>query len=76
MMASLPSSPAGRASDEKLVSEAAERMITRFGDGALTEVKRRISELEDHGEDDARDFWRKVRTCVALLLKKDVGPSH
>lgn len=76
MMASLPSSPADPPGDEKLVNEAAERMITRFGERALTEVKRRVSELEDHGEVNTKDFWRKVQTAVALLLKKDAGPGH
>lgn len=76
MIARTPIAASDSTSEDELVAEAAEHMIARFGDHALTEVKRRIAELEEHGESTTSELWTRIYAAVEALQLKPSGPTH
>ena len=76
MIANLPIAAAETTSDEELAVEAAEHMIDRFGDRALTEVKQRIAELDFYGESGTRDLWNRIYEIVEALTGQMSDPTQ
>ncbi|HDL86358.1 MAG TPA: hypothetical protein ENH11_08565 [Candidatus Acetothermia bacterium] len=54
--------------DEKTVLSAAQNMINRYGDDALTEVDLRIAELQSRGQQDVQELWKEIRKAVELHI--------
>lgn len=76
MIAQSPIAASDPTSEDDLVAEAAEHMIARFGEHALTEVKRRIAELDEYGEASTSALWSRIHDAVELLQKKPAGSTH
>jgi len=49
--------------------QSAQQMIDRFGDDALTEIKKRVDELEELGEKDACAVWIQIRQATQTLIE-------
>lgn len=60
--------------NENDIQNAANNMIERYGDNALTEVDLRILELESRNQQAALRLWREIRRRVELLI--DTSPSQ
>jgi hypothetical protein len=60
--------------NENDIQNAANNMIERYGDNALTEVDLRILELESRNQQEALRLWREIRRRVELLI--DTSPSQ
>ena len=52
----------------KNAEEAASLMIKRYGRSALHQIDQRIEELRSHGEGEALELWREIRTTAEFLL--------
>jgi len=52
----------------KNAEEAASLMIKRYGRSALHQIDQRIEELRSHGQDEALELWRDIRTTAEFLL--------
>ena len=59
--------------NEKDIQNAANNMIERYGDNALTEVDLRILELESRNQQEALQLWREIRSRVELLVGTSTG---
>ncbi len=55
-------------SEEREIWESARKMIERYGDEALHEVKLRIRELEERDQPDARRYWERIEKALEILL--------
>lgn len=53
--------------DRKTVLAAAQNMIDRFGNDAITEVDLRITELQGQEQHDAQELWVEIRKAVKFL---------
>ena len=52
-------------------------MIDRFGDDALIEINKRISELETNKKIHALRMWIEIRAATETLMEsKNNKPSH
>ncbi len=47
---------------------SAQHMIDRYGDDALIEIKKRIRELEQSNQTEARDVWLRIRSAAETLI--------
>ena len=54
------------------ITEAANRMLERFGGDAVREVETRITELLEHGETEVAAFWQQV---LDTLIDIRIGSS-
>ena len=54
---------------DKQIWLSAQSMIDRFGDGALIEINKRISELEMNKKTRALAMWIKIRAAAEALLE-------
>lgn len=54
--------------DESEIWRAAQTMIDRYGDAALTQINLRIQELERHGDRDARSAWLRIRAAAQAIM--------
>ena len=62
---------------QQKVREAVRSIIERYGDTALQQVDQRISELQEHGEEEAVVLWQEIRTAVKhSLADKNNGDSQ
>ncbi|MBT6588836.1 MAG: hypothetical protein HN834_25570 [Rhodospirillaceae bacterium] len=43
-------------------------MIKRYGRSALHQIDQRIEELRSHGQDEALELWRDIRTTAEFIL--------
>jgi len=59
--------------NENEIQNAANHMIERYGDNALTEVDQRILELESRNQQEALQLWREIRSRVELLVGTSTG---
>ena len=59
--------------NENEIQNAANHMIERYGDSALTEVDQRILELESRNQQEALQLWREIRSRVELLVATSTG---
>jgi hypothetical protein len=59
--------------NEKDIQNAANNMIERYGDNALTEVDLRILELESRNQQEALRLWREIRRRIELLVDTSTG---
>ena len=54
--------------DQK-IWQSAQQMMDRYGDDALTEINKRIRELELNNQTEARDVWLRIRTALEALVE-------
>ena len=54
--------------------QSAQEMVNRYGDKALREIKKRIQELDQAGETEARVTWQKILEAAKAL--QDTGKRH
>ena len=54
--------------DQK-IWQSAQRIMDRYGDDALTEINKRIRELELNNQTGARDVWLRIRTAVETQME-------
>lgn len=50
--------------------KAAENMLERYGEDAVTQVDQRIAELGSRGQTEAEELWREIRKAVELLSSR------
>lgn len=62
--------------NEKDIQNAANNMIERYGDNALTEVDLRILELESRNQHEALRLWREIRNRIELLIDTSTGSTR
>ena len=53
------------------IRNAARNWIERYDKDALAQLAQRLSELEEHKEQEAHALWLKIRDEVRMLL--DIG---
>ena len=61
--------------NQKDIQNAANNMIERYGDKALTEVDLRILELESRNQQEALRLWREIRRRIELLIDTSTGST-
>lgn len=54
--------------DDREIWRAAQNMIDRYGERALTQINIRIRELERQGDPDARSAWLRIRAAARTLM--------
>jgi hypothetical protein len=62
--------------NENEIQNAANNMIERYGDNALTEVDQRIFELESRNQQEALRLWREIRSRIELLVDTSTGNTN
>jgi hypothetical protein len=55
------------------IMKAAQRMLERFGGGALDQVELRVLELQQHDEKKALALWKEIREAVKKLCQDEPG---
>jgi hypothetical protein len=60
--------------DDHEIWQSAQEMVNRYGDNALREIKKRIRELDQAGETEARAIWKMILEAAKALL--DTGKRH
>jgi hypothetical protein len=66
---------AGMVSDT-LVYRAADRLITRFGAKALSEVNRLICDAAQQNDEHRALFMIRIRLAIMILQAPPTGPLH
>lgn len=61
---------------DAIVYRAADRLIQRHGDEALSAAERRIERMLDHSDRDRLLLWLRIRRAVVALQAQPVGPLH
>jgi gas vesicle protein len=46
--------------DKQEIQSVAKNWIERYGSEVLKQLKQRLSELEEHGEQEAHSLWTKI----------------
>ena len=54
--------------NDREIWRAAQNMIDRFGDRALSQINLRIRELEWQGNSEAQAAWLRIRAAARALL--------
>ncbi len=54
--------------DKKTLQNAAQNMMDRYGETALTEINLRISELRSRNQFEALELWMEIRKTFELLM--------
>ena len=64
-------------SEEREIWISAQKMIDRFGQGALDQIDLRIAELRNSEEPQAIELWTRIRNAAIKLLDDDnPGSRH
>lgn len=56
---------------DQQIWQSVQQMMDRYGDDALTEINKRIRELELNNQTEARDVWLRIRTAVETLVENE-----
>lgn len=64
----------GSMSKKHEIWTSAQRMIDRYGEDALSQINKRITELEDSQEPQALDLWIRIRDAAQELIANN-GPG-
>ena len=62
-------------SEDREIWNSAQEMIERYGQDALSQINKRIQELEQLDEADALSVWRQIRKAAETMLKKNGAES-
>lgn len=65
----------GCMSEDREIWNSAQEMIERYGQDALSQINKRIQELEQLDEADALSVWRQIRKAAETMLKKNGAES-
>ncbi len=55
-------------SEDREIWISAQNMIDRYGPDALSQINRRITELQDSEEPQALELWLRIRDAAQALL--------
>ena len=55
-------------SEDREIWISAQNMIDRYGQDALSQINKRIAELQDSEEPQALEFWLRIRDAAQALL--------
>lgn len=58
-------------SEDPEIWKSAQGMIDRFGQDALSQINKRIEELEKLDEADALSVWRQIHKAAETLLENN-----
>lgn len=62
-------------SEDREIWKSAQGMIDRYGQDALSQINKRIQELEQLDETDALSVWRQIHQAAETLLKNNGANS-
>ncbi len=54
---------------DQQIWQSAQQMMDRYGDDALTEINKRIRELELNNQTEALGIWLRIRTAAETLME-------
>ena len=58
------------------IYRAANLLIDRYGDDALTEAARRVDQMLADGDSEGRIVWRRIKRAIEALQMAPNGPVH
>jgi len=58
------------------IYRAANLLIDRYGDDALTEAARRVDQMLADGDSEGRIVWRRIKRAIEALQIAPNGPVH
>ncbi len=63
-------------SEDREIWISAQNMIDRYGQDALSQINKRITELHDSEEPQALELWLRIREAAQVLLDDRGEGSH
>jgi hypothetical protein len=58
------------------IYRAASMLIVRHGADAVIEAARMIDRMLDHGDDEGRRVWRRIKRAIEALQAPPSGATH
>ena len=58
------------------IYRAANLLIDRYGDGALTEAVQMIDRMLTEGDSEGRIVWQRIKRAIEALQTAPIGPVH